>query len=158
MGCNCENGDCDHAELLLGKLDKITDLLGITAEVLSAKRYRPSGMAVEDGSGHATVLIPTQGGVNNLWLLERISWGVNVAAMTGFGVFVMEGKPPATNVDLDELNLVESSTLLRGTINESSAPILVKGGENIMVQGRGVTAGGILKVRLQLRQAWQSPD
>lgn len=154
---------------LFQRLDRLTELLGelTGAGVLEPKRQRLSQSNV---AGAAIVTFGWQtapGGVNSLWLIERVTFSVTTAqASPTAGLFVLDSLPISLSqitTALDDQYLVETPgaafpTNKRQVIGESSAPIEVKAGEWIIFQFGGLVAGDFAKGRVQIKQAWQGQD
>ena len=146
---------------LLGRLDRQTELLAELAGVLTKARERPGGQGVANAAGIAYVDMPAPGGVNLQWLIERLTFWTNTAQANPSGaLYVMDSLPLTIgSVALDAAYLEEGPWSLKaGTLNENAAPILVKGGEHAIVQWTGLAVGDVIKVGMQLKQAWQAQD
>jgi hypothetical protein len=150
----------EWVHLLLGRLDRQTELLAQVAGPLATHRQRPNMGAVGNANNVATATYPVPGGVDLIWQIERWTFSTNSAqANPVVSLFVMDSIPlNANSAALDDTYLEDTSTLKRGAINESSAPIFVKGGEVVLVQWTGIVNGDICKSGLQLKQSWQAQD
>lgn len=157
-----EQGSDDHVLALLKRIAIATEEFGAPGG-LEPPRQRLSQLITSAGAIAGTGWQLAPGGVNSIWLIERISLVTNTAQATPVGsVYVTEslpagGLPSLGTVALDDLNLAETTTLKRQVFNEADAPIFVKGGEWLLVQWTGLAANDQCRARIQARQAWQAP-
>jgi hypothetical protein len=146
----------DELSVLLERFDRMNVLLATIAEVLSPKRYRPVQEALEDGTGRATIDFPVfPGGADLIWVVERTFVWTNSTGTPAVGIFVLDAVPKSTTFNPRDLVDWTNAPIAAG---EQTQPFLAKGGEHVVAQWSGLSAGALCRFRLQYRQTWQSPD
>jgi hypothetical protein len=165
----CGNpGHSTGQHALLEALNRQTEFLGVIAGILEPKRYRIAQETYEDGATKATAVFESwPGGVDKLWLVERSVVYTNSTGTPTVGVYVVDSLPTPVTVGplnqpivpvLSPRDLHDYSNVPIAASDNTIAPVLVKGSEKLVFQWAALSAGARCAARIQIRQAWQSPD
>lgn len=141
---------------ILEALAENNRLLAELSERLAPRRWRESQEKLEGGTGTVTLDFPVgaPGGVDLVVLVERYVPFTNSTGTPVLGVYVVDAVPPG--LVFNSRDLADYTNLLVASGDQVN-PVMVKGGEHLVFQWTGLSAGARCSCRIQYRRSWQAP-
>lgn len=150
-----ELDEATFGERVLELLERQAVALELLSRLLVRRPHRVEGEAVAPASGLVQIDFPVDpGGVNLLWLIERVGPWTNTSATTvSAGVYIVDVLPSPPGTAIDARYQVDFTNYAQVFGDEINPPV-AEGGEHVVFQWTGLNQGDRCIARMQYRVAW----